>query len=1059
MNPPLLLSRLSAPMPASAYMPRQGITRKLKRAAQTRLFLFHAGAGYGKSSFAARYVKEEKLNCAWYTVSEEDDDLLPFLNYLCESIRQQDEKFRVSFSQQDTADLPRVAAILSNALHGIRTPLVVAIDDFHLVDHVFSINFVLEKIIRHAPAHIRFFILSRSKPRWSILLKMKAAAHYIEVTEEDLRFTGEETDVFFDDYFDKKLSPEDIKEIMDLTEGWAIAVQLMAIQHTDSPKPLEQTVKPALQDLFSYLSEEVFSRHGPKEQHWLLSLSIFSTFSHSFIRDYFGPEAGKFFASSATSNIFLQSLATSDAFRFHALFRKFLENKWQALDFDGYQTARIAASRYFLEQGDCVQAIHQALQSSDDSCLGETLVSAGGRLIEQGQFDLVLECLKSLAGSRGDAGPALLLLEGEAYRYLAYYEKSRQAYMACLAAAADSGDSRLASRAHAGIAHIYLDTIQPGLADPHLKEAIAWADRNGSVHEQEMNSLKRQFAENLVNLGKAREAADWIGQEQLPEQVLKKGNLDARLLIRTGRLQEALILLEDRNQEESPVPDSHRESEALLSLVYAMMGRADEAARSAALAMERGAKEKSEFVEAVGWMRRGHAESLFSIFPDDHPDTWYRKAVNEMERLRVSRAKAEPFMGLAILKARQGDISEAMILGNKGLSETERVQDSWLSAYIRVGLAIIADEAGQHRRVLAEAGTALAAFQECGDAFGEAAARYWRMSATHALGELPEFSREAEELAEWIMAHGFQFFITRRTLYGPADIERMKPLWQSALLQNPESAALSALCESCGIRRDAAYPGYRLLIRLLGPFSVSLGGQAAEPVKWQRDKAKDIFIYLFLNRERYVPKEELLDKLFCGNPAQADRNFKVALNALLNALEPDRPSRRDAFFITRHQSMYRFNPEAGWSCDLTEFTAVMDQGMQEKDPLAAHSLLLRAEKLYRGTFFCEREPEEWYRFERERYEQQYLLVLERLAQLTTRLQRYDETIHWAEKLLRTDHTWEEAYRLLMYAYYQKNSRPQAIRWYERCTDMLDREFGIEPMETTDKMYEIIIRYS
>ena len=74
------------------------------------------------------------------------------------------------------------------------------------------------------------------------------------------------------------------------------------------------------------------------------------------------------------------------------------------------------------------------------------------------------------------------------------------------------------------------------------------------------------------------------------------------------------------------------------------------------------------------------------------------------------------------------------------------------------------------------------------------------------------------------------------------------------------------------------------------------------------------------------------------------------------------------------------------------------------------------------------------------------------------LKEFEKTIYWAEKLLRIDRTWEEAYRLLMYAYYQLQNRSQSVKWYDRCVTTLEQELGIEPMETTIQMYEMITNY-
>ena len=49
-----------------------------------------------------------------------------------------------------------------------------------------------------------------------------------------------------------------------------------------------------------------------------------------------------------------------------------------------------------------------------------------------------------------------------------------------------------------------------------------------SYHEMEM--LKRQFAENLVNLGKAEDAAIGLETEKVDPSILREGNLDARIL-------------------------------------------------------------------------------------------------------------------------------------------------------------------------------------------------------------------------------------------------------------------------------------------------------------------------------------------------------------------------------------------------------------------------------------------------------------------------------------------------------------------------------------------------
>ena len=58
--------------------------------------------------------------------------------------------------------------------------------------------------------------------------------------------------------------------------------------------------------------------------------------------------------------------------------------------------------------------------------------------------------------------------------------------------------------------------------------------------------MQRQYAENLVNLGKAYESEQWVKKMNLPEDVLYQGNLDVRTMLRQGKLSEAKMLIKIR---------------------------------------------------------------------------------------------------------------------------------------------------------------------------------------------------------------------------------------------------------------------------------------------------------------------------------------------------------------------------------------------------------------------------------------------------------------------------------------------------------------------------------
>ena len=76
------------------------------------------------------------------------------------------------------------------------------------------------------------------------------------------------------------------------------------------------------------------------------------------------------------------------------------------------------------------------------------------------------------------------------------------------------------------------------------------------------------------------------------------------------------------------LPDSHRETDVLLSLIYSMTGQVELAMESAAKGIQLGKREKSGFVEAVGWIRMGHAKVLQDPFDLTDPEHDYFKRLN-----------------------------------------------------------------------------------------------------------------------------------------------------------------------------------------------------------------------------------------------------------------------------------------------------------------------------------------------------------------------------------------------------------------------------------------------
>jgi two-component SAPR family response regulator len=607
-----------------------------------------------------------------------------------------------------------------------------------------------------------------------------------------------------------------------------------------------------------------------------------------------------------------------------------------------------------------------------------------------------------------------------------------------------------------------LDTIQPGKAEALLAQAIALLESLEACGQEHFIRQYSLMAENLVNLGRAADAEVWYDRCRSLRHDFHEDLLEARLHLRTGRLKQSKKMIEfsrrsDKWPGESPLPRSHREADILLSLIEAMLGEPEEAKRLAQQGMMQGIQLKAPFIEACGWMRMGHAAQLLPKYDFSVALKCYQTSLEIMERLNVSRGRAEPLMGLGLLYAREGAHDTANRFSNEALAETEKVKDEWLSTLIRLSLGISAyyeERYGEARAFFVECHER---FMQCGDSYGITVTLLWQALLAYQQEHNDDFPVYMERFLKQAQIGQYDFLIQKKTLYGPRNIQQIAPLLIEAQKLDIQAHYVNVLLTKLGMEHLTYHPGYTLRIETLGGFKVWLGDREIGEKNWQRGKAKELFQLLVNKRQQLVSKDEIITLLF-GELSEnaAVRDFKVALNALNTTLEPQRRARSTPFFIQRHGSAYGLNLASGLELDAIEFESWIRIGLEEKDSAKANHALERGLALYKGDYMPDRRYQDWSIEERERLQVLYLRGAERIAKLYREDERHEAAIHWCEQILEKDSCWEEAYRLLMQSHRTLNNRNQAIKWYQKCCRVLERELGVKPMAATTSIYESLL---
>lgn len=78
----IIQSKCMAPSPSTHCINRAALMKTLKKSHHHTCTFIHSGAGYGKTTILTQFLSNEANKFSWYSISEEDDNLLPFLRHL-----------------------------------------------------------------------------------------------------------------------------------------------------------------------------------------------------------------------------------------------------------------------------------------------------------------------------------------------------------------------------------------------------------------------------------------------------------------------------------------------------------------------------------------------------------------------------------------------------------------------------------------------------------------------------------------------------------------------------------------------------------------------------------------------------------------------------------------------------------------------------------------------------------------------------------------------------------------------------------------------------------------
>ncbi|MEO8356659.1 MAG: LuxR C-terminal-related transcriptional regulator [Chloroflexota bacterium] len=368
----LLETKFHIPARRTGDVPRPRLLEILQAglSENRKLTLASAPAGYGKTTLITDWIHSltDDYHLAWLSLDEGDNETTRFLGYWISTFRRMDETLG-----QDAESMSGMAQILSptaildaliNELVRLETPMVVVLDDYHVITNP-AVHELLDYFIEHQPAHVHLVMTTREDPPLP-LARMRTRRLMTEIRAHHLRFTVEEACHFFNQTMRLNLEMESVNTLEERTEGWATGLQLaaMALQNLPNQQDFIQTFRGSHRYILDYLAEEVLRQQEEEIRNFLLQTAVLEKFNAALCNAVTGrSDSQNLLARLEQANLFLIPLDNERIwYRYHHLFAEYLRT---GLTKSEQQLLQEKASHWYEENDLVFEAVKYAFLSAN----------------------------------------------------------------------------------------------------------------------------------------------------------------------------------------------------------------------------------------------------------------------------------------------------------------------------------------------------------------------------------------------------------------------------------------------------------------------------------------------------------------------------------------------------------------------------------------------------------------------------------------------------------------------------------------------------------------------
>ncbi|APA88760.1 LuxR C-terminal-related transcriptional regulator [Paraburkholderia sprentiae WSM5005] len=325
----LIQTKMMPPRLPAGCVHRPLLLRRLDERRPRQITLVTAPAGFGKTTLLAAWSEAQtrkKRPVAWLSLDEEDDDPQQLGAYLVAAISRASTE--IAWQAQHVLDndahtpVRTVISVLLNGIAAYGRSVFLVLDD---VDRLSArpVLAIVSRLLRYAPDNLHVLLGARGEPALSLsgLCSPDKLSH---VDVDDLRFSLDDAQAFFDHTGNTLLSRNSVELLNSATEGWVAGLQLavLGLNRVDDVTALAGHLADSRFGIDRYLNDTVFANLPSHMLTFLLCTSILERLTATLCDEVMGGESdsGEKLDWLERHNVFIRPLdETQSWYRYHAL--------------------------------------------------------------------------------------------------------------------------------------------------------------------------------------------------------------------------------------------------------------------------------------------------------------------------------------------------------------------------------------------------------------------------------------------------------------------------------------------------------------------------------------------------------------------------------------------------------------------------------------------------------------------------------------------------------------------------------------------------------------------